>query len=430
MTEKNYIQIFEYDTLRVGEGGFTTKQFDQLVLFNDRQRLDFFRVGHLCLTFREYVGVIQVGRLTIEVLPKADNNPDPNRWQRALLDMLRVCGHLKLHAHESANLALRRTSLLDLYTELFIREVESLIHRGLVRQYRFREGNTMALKGALQFGRHIQENLAHRERFYTRHQVYDGDHLLHQILKCALRILDGMLKDVRLQSRTRACLLQLEGVGDRTIRASDFQRVHLDRKTTDYRTALDLARLIILHYAPDLSRGHQDVLAILFNMNDLFERFVLRLLQRAAGSPELPPIRVQGQASKAFWQNQTLRPDILLTLHPGTLQAERIIIDTKWKKLDARSPRPSMSDLRQMYAYNLYFGASRGVLLYPNCGQGPTAPVPFKPGELVEEEHSVQLVFAELFDATGRLRKGVGEELVAELVHATLITEKSMVKKL
>jgi len=53
------------------------------------------------------------------------------------------------------------------------------------------------------------------------------------------------------------------------INAAHFDKVKLGRKTTHYRDALQVAKMIILNDSPDLRTGHDDVMAILFDMNDL-----------------------------------------------------------------------------------------------------------------------------------------------------------------
>ena len=47
-----------------------------------------------------------------------------------------------------------------------------------------------------------------------------------------------------------------------------------------------------------------------------------------------------------------------------------IVIDAKWKNLPAAGP--SIEDVRQIYAYNQFLGASHSVLLYPHHGGDPT----------------------------------------------------------
>ncbi|MBK7087259.1 MAG: hypothetical protein IPH53_22510 [Flavobacteriales bacterium] len=107
-----------------------------------------------------------------------------------------------------------------------------------------------------------------------------------------------------------------------------------------------MAKLIILKYSPDLQSGREPVLGILFEMERLWEKFMLRLLKRDC--PE--GSTVSGQETTDFWEDRSIRPDIVITSAAG----ERTIVDTKWKMPD--EGKPAMSDLQQLFAYNVQFG--------------------------------------------------------------------------
>ena len=64
-----------------------------------------------------------------------------------------------------------------------------------------------------------------------------------------------------------------------------------------------------------------------------------------------------------------LRPDICV--YDG--KELKIIIDTKWKKLDQSKPhnKVSQSDMYQMYAYGKEFQCPKTILLYPRFGDLP-----------------------------------------------------------
>ena len=73
------VQVFEHGTLAVGEQGFDAQQLAALVRYNDRHGCAFFTVGHNRLHFGSFVGVIQVGGLAIEILPKLDNDASADK---------------------------------------------------------------------------------------------------------------------------------------------------------------------------------------------------------------------------------------------------------------------------------------------------------------------------------------------------------------
>jgi 5-methylcytosine-specific restriction enzyme subunit McrC len=79
------IQRFEHETLLVGhlpEGGeFTELQWLSLIRWQDQQEISYFSVVHKGLKFSQWVGVLQAGSITIEILPKAERKRDLSRYE-------------------------------------------------------------------------------------------------------------------------------------------------------------------------------------------------------------------------------------------------------------------------------------------------------------------------------------------------------------
>ena len=413
------IQVFEHGTLDVGERGFNARQFAALVRYNDRHGCTFFKVGYNRLHFCSFVGVIQVGDLTIEILPKLDNEASTGqerKWQNALLQMLRQSGLLTLEAAPEADLRLRQSPLVDVYLDAFLTEVEHLAHAGLAKRYRVTEGNLYKLKGRIQFAQHVRRNLLHRERMFTAHQIYDRDNAFNRILKSALGIVENLAVRQSLNSRAAASLLWFEQVGDTHITADTFDRLRFDRNTERYRRALKLARLIILNYSPDFRGGQEHVIAILFDMNKLFERFILIQLHRASPRFASRNLQVAGQVSKRFWSSKAIRPDVVVSFD-GASPAERVVLDTKWKI--PTDGQPADDDLKQMYAYNLHLGGNRSVLVYPWAGThqiGTSRPYAQSASLPADHTHGCATFYIDLFDANHRLRRDIGDELIQKAI--------------
>lgn len=362
---RNHITVFEHQSIKLGQE-FPNGKFDSDVLlacqrFYGEAGIPYYELIHNGIRFKEFVGVIQVGNTVIEVLPKADKNEikgnEALKWQLILIGMLKAVHGFDVQAPSSSNLSLKSNTILDLYFELFIREIEFLLHTGLVKKYRKVNGNVNALKGSLQFGKHIQNNLVHQERFFVKHSIYDVQHLLHFIFYKTLRLLKLINTNTSLHSRIGALLLHIPEMPDIRIAESSFEKIILDRKTVRYQKALEISKLLLLRYHPDLNNGRNHVLALMFDMNKLWEQFVAASLRSQTG------FKTFTQKSKNFWnpkdgQRKTIRPDILIEVN-----SKSYVLDTKWKILTDN--RPSAEDIRQMYAYHHYFNAEKVALVYP-----------------------------------------------------------------
>lgn len=361
--------VFEHSSLRL-EPDKDGVKLDPAMLksfqkFYGEKGVPYFSLINNGIRFHEYVGVIQIGDTVVEVLPKADSSFNPadekKEWRDVLIDMLLSVGLFDVYAPSSSSLRLKSNSILDLYFELFLKETEYLLHNGLVKKYRRKEGNTSALKGSLQFRKQIQKNLTNAANFYVKYTVYDAEHHLHRILFKTLKLLKQMNTSPALSGRIGALLLNFPEMPDLNVNEKTFSRIVYDRKTKAYRKALEIARLLLLQYHPDLSSGRDDVLALMFDMNVLWEKFVYVSLRN--GFDER--FSVTAQNSKPFWKPEGgsfshIRPDILI--HKNN-ENKSIVLDTKWKNLNGTNPSPE--DLRQMFVYMEYFSAVKSALVYP-----------------------------------------------------------------
>ena len=398
--KREVVRVFEHQKLTVGDPAvFSDTCFAALVRLNERNGNKYYTVGNKRIWFKSFVGVIQVGNLTIEVLPKADSYSGSNteqKWQRALLKMLHVTNRVRVESVSDAFLRLRNSSLMDIYIETFVTQVERLISEGLVRKYRFAESNLPFVKGRIVFNRHLTMNLLHRERFYTSHQVYDANNLFNGILKQALLILLHNLSRNSLTQRLNDLLVHFECISEYFPNDEWFDNIVYDRKTERYRNAMIIARMILHDYTPDIKGGTDNVVAILFDMNKLFQEYICYALRSAARKTTTMSIEITSQHTKSFWQNATIRPDIVLKVITGS-QSMVYVIDTKWKVLS--SQRPGDDDLKQMFVYNLYYTSPHSILFLPAAGlsnEGKKEYACLPCSEIPRQ--SCELYFANLFD--------------------------------
>ncbi len=413
MSKPDTIPVYEYDSLRVGQKGFEDKHWKALIKLNELHGGNYFTVIHNGIRFSQYVGVIQVDDLIIEILPKINKSDEKTDWRTVLIDMLKVCKKLNADTYGDALVRKQNLNLLDLYFDFYLNEINQLVHTGLVKKYRKQTGNVKALKGRLEFSTHIRSNLVHKERFYTTHQVYDHEHELHYILNEALCVVDQCTKGTFLQDKCKRTQFSFPELDRKRITQQQLEAITLNRKTVPYARALELARLILLNYSPDIAGGNEKMLALLFDMNKLWEEYILRSLQKNKEEG----VVVYGQKQKTFWSSSTsnmsklVKPDIVIKKGDATY-----IIDTKWKL--PLNGRPSDDDLKQIYVYNKLWNAKRGILLYPKAdtilgntkGQYQTGN-----GEL-ETGQTGEMHYVSVLDENKKLKKDLGDTFVSDLI--------------
>lgn len=428
MENNNRISVFEHKRLYIQEdeviGGFHQKHFDLLMKYHGSLKsCPFFTPSYKHIKFNQFVGVLKVGNLTIEVLPKIDGydndskDKEQNLWRSVLLKMLFRSLQVEAKITTSAALHMRTHSVLETYLHWFLEEVTKLVHQGLIKKYRTTELNTTALKGKLLVHKQITHNAVHQERFYVAQSVYNFDNAYNAILRQALETICLLYKGTSLGQSAQALLLDFPECSKVKITEGLFAKLKYDRKTTSYRQAIELAKVILLNCHPDVRGGTNNVLAIMFDMNSLWEKYIFWCLRKA-----LPDVghfsgyNIREQRKKEFWVLEgerpvSLKPDILLI--PEKEQEKSIVIDTKWKA----NGSVSVEDLRQIYAYNHYFNAQKGVLLYPQKSNS-TEKVTFQPGSYSEvdklEQKYCSLMLVDLIDG-GELNEGIGLDILEKL---------------
>jgi 5-methylcytosine-specific restriction enzyme subunit McrC len=399
---KKPIQVFEYDRLTVTDSLFEKRHLDALLKLNESHNFEYFDSIPNGIRFKQYVGIIQIDDLTIEIYPKVDRNDEDGPWKKVLIQMLIACRKIKASTYGEANVNKQNLNLLELYFSIYLSELSGLFKQGLIKQYRKESSNISSLKGKLLFEKNINHNIVHQERFYNEHQVYDKDHTLHQILNAALCIVEEFTRATYLHDTCKRIQLDFPEVSEIKISKKLLDGFRLSRKAKPYSKAFDIARLILLNYSPDISSGREKMLAILFDMNKLWEEYVVVKL-----SEVIPDnYSIIAQDSKAFWGYNSLQPDIVINNGEETF-----ILDTKWKRPGNSSA--SSQDLRQMYTYNRFWNASKAILLYP----GDPLPNNFEQfyNEADPIKHYCKMAFVNVLDSEGKLNTDLGLKIINEL---------------
>lgn len=439
MANKNTIRVAEFEKLYYDDDKpFKQKHWEALCRYqeqqnrNEEKRKEYFRIVNKGIQFTNYVGVIQAGNLTIEVLPKTDKEKataanlsvrDLERmdketsdskqcWHNVLLQILKECRLLQVSHVDYASLNLKSNSILEIYLELFLAETENLLHEGLTKKYRKEEGNKLAMKGQLLFAKNIAHNLVHKERFYVRHTEYNRINIFNQLLYKTLCLIPSISNSPHFSDKVNRLLLDFPEMPGCEVTAATFKKLVFDRKTERYKEALLISKMLLLNYRPDITGGRENVMAILFDMNELWEEFVYRRLKKSEASFGINVLR---QQSTNFWKSglsnrsKSIRPDIVIRKEELV-----IVLDTKWKIIEELTP--SDDDLKQMFTYNLFWNCDKSILLYPasHSKSNEGNYYDFKTPEAFYTKCAVETI--SIFDEDQKLDKKFGEKVLKKVI--------------
>ena len=128
---RHHITVFEHERIKLDQiiNGcrFDESKLQALQKYYGDKGVPYFSLSHNGIQFNEHVGVIQVGNLLIEVLPKTDklehSKSEEKKWRDMLIGMMRAVGSFDIRVTSSSHLKIKPNTVLDLYIEMFIDEV-------------------------------------------------------------------------------------------------------------------------------------------------------------------------------------------------------------------------------------------------------------------------------------------------------------------
>lgn len=256
--------------------------------------------------------------------------------------------------------------IFDPVVDIFVRQVDDIIRRGIHRGYVDREESATYLRGRLLVARQVRRGPV-VVNFEQRVNEFTADLPENRILRAALDLLArARFRDPALRPRVRRALAGFDEATPDAVTAADCDRVVYTRLTERYRSPINLARLFLRYLSLEGSAGETPFVSFLVPMPRLFEQFVARLLgDYVAGRPRL---RLEDQWRIWLDEERRLegRPDLVLKRDGRAL----LVLDTKYK---VYGEKPATADVNQMVTYCHTLGVSDAVLIYPGEGDGGDA---------------------------------------------------------
>lgn len=326
-----------------------------------------FSWGHQCVKFAHYCGVITLGDITLEILPKIYGlETEYGASREALIKMLYQARRLKPQPGGMAELSLQKHHLLDIFIRFFCELLHTELMQGMIREYLTQQENLPVLRGRLRIEQQMKHNLAHRERLFCQYDEFSADNAHNRILKYVLSLRLAIGDQARKQ--VTELLMRFEAISDIRAEVSDLDQLVFDRATNRYKPVFEQCRWFLQSIHPDVVAGGTPSLALLFDMNRLFEAYVASQLRKAIWAKGLQ-LREQGPQKYLIRREADNAPLFMMKPDMAILDDGRVIAiaDAKWKLLDdsERKMGISQADLYQMASYASRYGVARLALIYP-----------------------------------------------------------------
>ena len=350
----------------------------------DAAQLDALRAAHIvvtphggdCYTLRpsSHIGVLNAGDLAVVVRPKI-------RIDRAMF-LLAYALDIGEWRRDEAALD-PDADVLEAIVPAFLHHTERAIRRGLRQDYRAEEEALHAVRGRIRFGDQLRRRFGIPLPIEVGYDDFTEDIEENRLLHTAIHLLGRVpIRSERWRRELRGLRPAFAAVGVGSYRRGTVPEVRYHRLNEHYRTAVELARLIIDSSSFELRHGEVTASSFLIDMNDVFERFLRSALRDALGLPlrEWPDLESPRRLTLDEGGRIGLIPD-LMWRNPveGT---PAFVGDAKYKRIEPDGFRHG--DVYQMLAYCVASDLPSGLLVYTADEHEPTRHVVKHVGKTIE----------------------------------------------
>jgi len=336
----------------------------------------------------EQVGVVRLGQRTVQILPKIYRSRGASESTRAaeatrnLLYLLAHAGQLPIREHELAPLLRRGADWFEILTRLFAVHLSEAWQRGAHRHYQAVEEELPVLKGKWLIAEQLRRP-ARRHTFAVAYDEFTADNRLNRVLRFVVERLWNLTRDGGNRQLLGELRQWMEEVAlpARVTAADASPSALLTRLNQRYAPLLALARLFLEGGSLQLAAQDFNTFAFVFDMNQLFESFIVNFLRRHRAEilpPALAPCVMLPQtrgATRHLARGENGRPVFQLKPDLAFQHGESfpLLLDAKYKRLKPDDVRLGVStaDFYQMHAYARRYDCPRVLLLYPQTADMP-----------------------------------------------------------
>lgn len=316
-----------------------------------------------------YVGVIKYKNIQFEILPKLlSKGQDRDKILKNLLYMLSYTKQLDIKDHEIANLTSCQNPFIEALIRVFAERLFDALKRFVPKNYEVFEENTIAFKGKLKIAENIRYNLANKSKFFCEFDSFTEDNSLNQLFLYVSTRLQLISQDPHNKKILKFIINTYSDISFRYFNYHDLKHIHLNRSQQAFKLPFSLAEMFLEHSSVDMSKHNFDNIALIWDMNVLFEEFIFEFLKRNREALGIYDVKYQkgrrllkSKDNQHYYANTFI--DMLITTKNNP---SGIILDTKYKLKSDNYGDFDNADIFQVVTYCRLHNSNDAVLLYPS----------------------------------------------------------------
>ncbi|MDW9957988.1 hypothetical protein GOB20_09130 [Sinorhizobium meliloti] len=363
------VSTHEYGPIVLPPALDTAQTRERLETAGIRAGLSVFETRNRRLYARGVVGVIDIGDLIVEILPKTRDDDSPADGVAFLGNLLAFTGGNDSFGLTEAGIASGDDGLLEVILEWAARTISFNLRDGVPRRYTERVEASTAVRGRVELRHLVRQRPGRAFELTVRHAPLSEDNSVSRVVRWLVGEIGQRTRRVRTRALCLKLLQLLSHVAPLTPNKTDVERLTLGSMEMLWSPIIGLASMFLAQEQPNPTRGGRfPAIAILFTLHDLFEAALRRVLSEGLHVHELALQRNSGQLLHSTVGGLgflKLRPDF--RIGSSSWAPAKIVGDAKWKRLfDGSKPlNLRESDVYQVATYMAALRAEAGFIISP-----------------------------------------------------------------
>jgi 5-methylcytosine-specific restriction enzyme subunit McrC len=298
----------------------------------------YFESGFNGIKPKNYCGFLSIEDKSYFIAPKISKDNELNL--NIFIYMIIYAYDIDLKNEELMQSSVQKHTILEVFIRLFANTLLNELKKGLFKKYITMQENLKQLRGKYLIDKNFQN--FYNQNIYCEFDEFSMDNELNRFFLFAIKY----FKKFSSYANLNRCESILDEV---TYLNIDYNRlnIYFDRTNGRYQKSYEIALVLLKKLIPIVDKNNNKSFTFLFDMAEVFEKFIGKLYKEIDSSTKLQVQRNFGSL--------VLKPDIVL---------DNLIIDTKYKLVKTRGDL-STQDKYQIFAYGINFKIKNCMLLYP-----------------------------------------------------------------